>query len=104
MPLHATGPTATRHAHTRDIRIASGFSRASHNLSAKRAVMNMVVHAYDLFFYLSSWSTISYLWSDQRRYVVGLVCALLATAIAARIAYHADSTRAIRSASVCLSR
>jgi len=54
------------------------------------------VHAYDLFFYLSSWSTISYLWSDQRRYVVGLVCALLATAIAARIAYHADSTRVAR--------
>ncbi len=64
--------------------------------SAKRATMNMVVHAYDLFFYLSSWSTISYLWSDQRRYVVGLVCALLATAIAARIAYHADSTRVAR--------
>ena len=40
--------------------------------SAKRAVMNMVVHAYDLFFYLSSWSTVSYLWSDQRRYVAGL--------------------------------
>src|SRR5262245_34922133 len=35
--------------------------------AAKRATINMVVHAYDLFFYLSSWSTISYLWSDQRR-------------------------------------
>ena len=43
--------------------------------SVKRAVMNMVVHAYDLFFYLSSWSTVSYLWSDQRRYVLGLVAA-----------------------------
>jgi phosphoglycerol transferase MdoB-like AlkP superfamily enzyme len=61
--------------------------------SVKRATMNMVVHAYDLFFYLSSWSTISYLWSDQRRYVVGLVCALLATAFAARLAYHADGIR-----------
>ena len=61
--------------------------------SVKRATMNMVVHAYDLFFYLSSWSTISYLWSDHRRYVLGLVGALLATAIAARIAYRADSTR-----------
>ena len=40
--------------------------------SAKRAIMNMVVHAYDLFFYLSSWSTVSYMWSDQRRYVVAL--------------------------------
>ena len=61
--------------------------------SVKRATMNMVVHAYDLFFYLSSWSTISYLWGDHRRYVLGLVGALLATAIAARIAYHADSIR-----------
>jgi phosphoglycerol transferase MdoB-like AlkP superfamily enzyme len=64
--------------------------------SVKRATMNMVVHAYDLFFYLSSWSTISYLWSDHRRYVLGLVGALLATAIAARIAYHADSIRVHR--------
>ena len=40
--------------------------------AVKRAVMNMVVHAYDLFFYLSSWSTLSYLWSDQRRYLVAL--------------------------------
>jgi len=40
--------------------------------SFKRAVMNMVVHAYDIVFYLSSWSTLSYLWSDQRRYLVAL--------------------------------
>ena len=64
--------------------------------SVKRATMNMVVHAYDLFFYLSSWSTISYLWSDQRRYVLGLIGALLATAMVARIAYHADSIRVDR--------
>src|SRR5262245_29502316 len=64
--------------------------------SVKRATMNMVVHAYDLFFYLSSWSTISYLWSDQRRYVLGLAGALIATALVARIAYHADSIRVNR--------
>ena len=46
--------------------------------SVKRAIMNMVVHAYDIFFYLSSWSTVSYLWSDQRRYLLALVGALLA--------------------------
>src|SRR5256885_316722 len=40
--------------------------------SAKRAAMNMVVHAYDIFFYLSSWSTVSYLWSDQRHYLLAL--------------------------------
>src|SRR5262245_58969386 len=50
--------------------------------AAKRATMNMVVHAYDLFFYLSSWSTVSYLWSDQRRYVLAAVAALLGAVIA----------------------
>ena len=62
----------------------------------KRAVMNMVVHAYDLVFYLSSWSTLSYLWSDQRRYLVGLVGALLAVAGAGWLAYRADGTRVPR--------
>jgi phosphoglycerol transferase MdoB-like AlkP superfamily enzyme len=72
--------------------------------SVKRATMNMVVHAYDLFFYLSSWSTVSYLWSDHRRYVLGLIGALVATAIAARIAYCADSIRVGRrwAAAACL--
>src|SRR5262245_33220520 len=49
--------------------------------STKRAVMNMVVHAYDLFFYLGSWSTVSYLWSDQRRYVLAAVACLLAATV-----------------------
>ena len=44
--------------------------------SVKRATMNMVVHAYDLFFYFSSWSTVSYLWSDQRRYMLAAAAAL----------------------------
>ncbi len=64
--------------------------------AAKRAVMNMVVHAYDLFFYLSSWSTISYLWADQRRYVLAAVAASLAMAIAGWLAYRLDSTRVAR--------
>jgi Sulfatase len=64
--------------------------------SAKRAVMNMVVHAYDLFFYLGSWSTVSYLWSDQRRYVLAAVASLLAAALAVRLAYRLDGTRVAR--------
>jgi phosphoglycerol transferase MdoB-like AlkP superfamily enzyme len=61
--------------------------------AAKRAVMNMVVHAYDLFFYLSSWSTISYLWADQRRYMLAALAAASAMAIAGWLAYRLDSTR-----------
>ncbi len=64
--------------------------------SAKRAVMNMVVHAYDLFFYLSSWSTVTYLWSDQRRYVLMAAGALLVSGLIAWHAYRADSTRVPR--------
>jgi len=60
--------------------------------SVKRALMNMVMHAYDIVFYLSSWSTISYLWSDQRRYLVALVGALLGITAAAWLAYRADGT------------
>src|SRR5262249_51893975 len=51
--------------------------------AAKRAVMNMVVHAYDAVFYLGSWSTLSYLLSDQRRYVAAFAAALLAIGLVA---------------------
>ena len=70
--------------------------------SVKRATMNMVAHAYDLFFYLSSWSTISYLWSDQRRYVVAAIAACLALAVLGRIVYCLDSTRIARGHSALL--
>ena len=70
--------------------------------SAKRATMNMVAHAYDLFFYLSSWSTISYLWSDQRRYVVALIAGFLIIGLVGWIAYRLDCTRVARSHSLAL--
>jgi phosphoglycerol transferase MdoB-like AlkP superfamily enzyme len=61
--------------------------------SIKRALMNMVLHAYDIFFYLSSWATVSYLWSDHRRYLLALAGALLAATFVAWLAYRADTTR-----------
>jgi phosphoglycerol transferase MdoB-like AlkP superfamily enzyme len=61
--------------------------------SVKQAVMNMVVHAYDLFFYLGSWSTVSYLWSDHRRYLLAFFGALTLAGIVASLCYRADSTR-----------
>jgi Sulfatase len=64
--------------------------------AAKRATMNMVVHAYDLFFYLGSWPTVSYLWSDQRRYVLAALAGLLLVALAALRAYRLDGTRVAR--------
>jgi len=64
--------------------------------ATKRTLMNMVLHAYDIFFYLSSWATVSYLWSDHRRYLLGLVGALLAVAFVAWLAHRADTTRVPR--------
>jgi phosphoglycerol transferase MdoB-like AlkP superfamily enzyme len=62
---------------------------------AKHQAMDMVFHAYDLVFYLSSWSTVGYLWRDFRSHVVALMAALLATIAAAAIAYRFD-TRPVR--------
>ncbi len=59
----------------------------------KLRAMNMVLHAYDLVFYLSSWSTLSYLWQDYRRYGVILLAALLAIGLAGCLAYRVDGTR-----------
>jgi len=64
--------------------------------SAKHAVMNMVAHAYDIVFYLGSWSTVSYLWSDQRRYMIAIAAAATLMALLAWFAYRADGTRVPR--------
>ncbi len=61
--------------------------------SMKRHTMNMVVHAYDLFFYLSSWSTISYLWSDHRQIVLALLMAFALSGVVAVAAWRFDTTR-----------
>jgi phosphoglycerol transferase MdoB-like AlkP superfamily enzyme len=62
--------------------------------------MDMALHAYDVVFYFSSWSTISFLWRDFRVYIIALVAALLATAIAAAIAYRFDTKRVNRRAAL----
>lgn len=64
--------------------------------AAKHSIMNMVAHAYDLVFYLSSPSTISYLWSDQRRYVLGFLLAVALLAMVAAVVFRADGTRIAR--------
>ena len=64
--------------------------------SIKQTIKNMVVNAYDLFFYLSSWSTVTYLWADHRRYFLAFLGALIAAGFAGFLAYRADSTRVPR--------
>ena len=64
--------------------------------SVKRQIMNMVVHAYDIFFYLSSWSTVSFLWSDHRRLVVGFALGVLALAMLGWLVFRCDGSRISR--------
>lgn len=63
---------------------------------AKHKAMDMVVHAYDIIFYLSSWSTLTFLWSEYRGALVGLGGAFVATLAIAFLAYRADATRVAR--------
>jgi hypothetical protein len=62
---------------------------------AKHQTMDMVLHAYDIVFYLGSWSTIAFLWRDFQIYVIALMAGVSATAIATVIAYRFD-TRPVR--------
>ncbi len=72
--------------------------------SAKRQAMDMVLHAYDVFFYMRSWSTVSYLWSDHRIYIYKLVAALAAVLLAGWFAWRMDGSRVPRvvAAGCCL--
>lgn len=69
----------------------------------KRRTMDMVVHAYDLVFYFGSWSTVTFLWSEFRGYMVALAAALAAALLSGLIAFRVDPTRIRRrSATVAL--
>ena len=63
---------------------------------AKHQAMDMALHAYDVFFYFSSWSTIGFLWRDFRLHVIALIAALSATVITAAVAYRFDTNRVRR--------
>ena len=96
LALIALGVLLTRRVLFATTLMASGIAVLVVVAATKRALMNMVLHAYDLFFYLSSWATVSYIWSDHRRYLLGLAAALLASAFMAWLSYCADTTRVPR--------
>ena len=64
----------------------------------KQATMHMGLHSYDLFFYLNA-DTFEFLWGDYRRYVVGLLGALVAATILVTLTWLFDTTRLSRLAS-----
>jgi len=66
---------------------------------AKQESMNMVLHAYDIIFYFSSWSTVTFLIESYRSYAVGLIVGLSAVIAVSVLAYRIDGARLRRSSS-----
>ena len=58
----------------------------------KQQTTQVLLHAYDVVS-LASWSTLSHFGREHREYALGLVAAVAATAIVARIAFRLDGTR-----------
>ena len=70
--------------------------------SAKQLTIGMVLHAYDVVFYLGSWSTVAYLWSGARLYVVATLAGSVLFGVLAWLAWHLDGTRVARSPAVAV--
>jgi len=68
----------------------------------KRRYIEMVLHAYDVVFYLTSWATIRFLWVDHRAYLIAIAVSFILTALLARALYNWDSTRISRTLSAGL--
>lgn len=69
----------------------------------KRRFIEMVLHAYDIVFYLTSPTTIRFLWVDHKVYLLALIASWLATGALGYYLYKLDPTRIPRLASaLCL--
>lgn len=65
----------------------------------KRRYIEMVLHAYDIVFYLTSLSTLRFLWVDHRMYLIAIGVSFVATAMMSALLYKYDSTRVSRTLS-----
>lgn len=59
----------------------------------KRHFLDMVLHAYDLVFYLTSFSTLQFLWVDHRVSLLALAAAIVATLVLGWGLYRLDAPR-----------
>ncbi len=64
---------------------------------AKQDAMNMALHAYDIVFYLGSWSTVRFLLESYQTHVVSFALGLAAALAVAIAAYRLDGARLRRS-------
>ncbi len=65
----------------------------------KRHYIEMVLHAYDVVFYLTSMSTLKFLWVDHRVHLMAIAVSFAATGILGYTLYRSDSSRVPRSSS-----
>ncbi|MFM9941674.1 MAG: sulfatase-like hydrolase/transferase [Hyphomicrobiaceae bacterium] len=70
--------------------------------SAKQKMIGMVLHAYDIVFYLGSWSTVTYLWFAARGHVLAFAGAILLLLLLGAWVWRLDPTRARRSRTAVL--
>ena len=62
----------------------------------KRHYIEMVLHAYDVVFYLTSLSTLSFLWVDHRLHLLAIGAAFIATSVLGYTLFRADTSRVPR--------
>ncbi len=65
----------------------------------KRHYVDMVLHAYDVVFYLTSWSTLSFLWVDHKYHLLALFGAFAVTGGVGWLVFIYDSSRIPRTTS-----
>ncbi|RUP07728.1 sulfatase-like hydrolase/transferase [Hyphomicrobium sp.] len=62
----------------------------------KQHYVEMVLHAYDVVFYLTSWSTIVFLWVDHRSLLLALLAMIAVAIVSGLVLWHFDSSRVPR--------
>jgi phosphoglycerol transferase MdoB-like AlkP superfamily enzyme len=91
--LAALVAAATRRLLLTTVLIASFIGLLNYVASAKRETLGMVLHAYDLVFYLGSWSTVTYLWQAAPGYLLAFGGGLVVSALLCWLACRLDRTR-----------
>lgn len=66
--------------------------------TVKYEYIGMVLHAYDVVFYMMSLDTLWYLWIDFRKELIALVLVMIGIGVLGTALYHADPTRISRRA------
>ena len=62
----------------------------------KRHYIEMVLHAYDVVFYLTSLSTLKFLWVDHRVHLIAIGLSFFATGVLGYTLFRCDTSRVPR--------